>query len=453
MWEVRRESRPSLRPSFFMTTQFVLRTDLMNKAGRCPVQLVAYFDGLRLKCATGEKCKPSEWNANRQRFRGSSTGADEANDSLELRAKQVSEWWRKERAADRTPTMAGLKAALRPVAALVAEVMQKQSITVLNTEHREALRARGYANHTLRQRKMLCSWLGNYERDRGELLDPTTYDLATHDRVLHYLRFDRNLAQNTLVSFVRGLKVFLRWCREERGMNVPVELRKLQGKHADVLKMWLSAEDLAGLATAVLPSHLVRVRDVLLFCCYTGLRYDVWALQPGNLQEWDGTRVLRLVQTKTRTDVSIYLTEAAGAILDKYAEDGERTRLLPVLANQVMNRHLKQVGKYAGLTAPVVITERVAGEVIKKSVPKYELLTSHTAWHTFATQSLLRGMPVEVLQKVMGHAKIQTTLIYAKVVEDLQHQTMRRVWEGHSVGAGGGAVLLKTICAVETVAA
>jgi integrase/recombinase XerD len=48
-----------------MTTQFVLRPDLMNKSGRCPVQLVAYFDRLRLKCATGETCKPSEWNANR----------------------------------------------------------------------------------------------------------------------------------------------------------------------------------------------------------------------------------------------------------------------------------------------------------------------------------------------------------------------------------------------------
>lgn len=95
---------PHYAPRFFMTTQFILRTDLMNKAGRCPVQLVAYSDGLRLKCATGEKCKPSEWNANRQRFRGTFTGAEEANDFLELRAKQVSEWWRKERAADRTPT-------------------------------------------------------------------------------------------------------------------------------------------------------------------------------------------------------------------------------------------------------------------------------------------------------------------------------------------------------------
>ena len=69
MWEVRRESRPLLRPLLFMTTQFVLRTDKRDSSGRCPIHLIAYFDGLRLKCATGEKCKPSEWNEGRQKFR------------------------------------------------------------------------------------------------------------------------------------------------------------------------------------------------------------------------------------------------------------------------------------------------------------------------------------------------------------------------------------------------
>jgi integrase len=122
-----------------------------------------------------------------------------------------------------------------------------------------------------------------------------------------------------------------------------------------------------------------------------------------------------------------------------------------------MNRALKQAGKYAGLSAPVVLAERVAGEMVKKSVSKYELLTMHTARHTFATQSLLRGMPVEVLQKVMGHTRIQTTLVYAKVVEELQHQTMRLVWEGPAAAtpSAGGATSLPTgtgVCEVQPAA-
>ena len=86
---------------------------------------------------------------------------------------------------------------------------------------------------------------------------------------------------------------------------------------------------------------------------------------------------------------------------------------------------------------------------MRPTVPKYELVTMHTARHTFATQSLLRGMPVEVLQKVLGHKKIQTTLIYAKIVEDFQHQIMRRVWEGQSANDGSTS---STIRAVEPAA-
>ena len=63
----------------------------------------------------------------------------------------------------------------------------------------------------------------------------------------------------------------------------------------------------------------------------------------------------------------------------------------------------------------------------------------------------MRGLPVAVLQKVLGHAKIQTTMLYAKVVEDFQHQEMRRIWE-----FGGVAVPVAApnpVCVIETAVA
>ena len=168
-------------------------------------------------------------------------------------------------------------------------------------------------------------------------------------------------------------------------------------------------------------------------------------MHSGNLYGWDGGQVLRLTQTKTRTGVSIYLTPPALALLARY--DGTRARLLPVFENAVMNRYLKRIARLAGVERMVEVVETIAGRVMKRPVPKWELVTMHTARHTFATQSLMRGMPVEVLQKVLGHANIKTTLIYAKIVEDFQHQTMRKVWEGEptiKLGAASGEV-----CAVE----
>ncbi|WP_262890918.1 Arm DNA-binding domain-containing protein [Hymenobacter latericoloratus] len=62
-----------------MNTQFVLRRNKMDSAGRCPVVFNAYFGGLRLRHSTGEMCKPSEWNEDKQRFRSSYPLAEEAN--------------------------------------------------------------------------------------------------------------------------------------------------------------------------------------------------------------------------------------------------------------------------------------------------------------------------------------------------------------------------------------
>ncbi|TDN39259.1 hypothetical protein E4631_15695 [Hymenobacter sp. UV11] len=428
-----------------MTTQFVLRTDLLNKAGRCPVQLVVYFDGARLKFATGEKCKPADWNADRQQFRRSYALAEEANQLLTRLTTDVLTWWRQLRAAGDAPTLAGLRSALRPAPAPEVVVVEKQSVGVWYEQYRTALRARGYAKETLRQHVVARNWLVGFEQHSGAVLDPTTYDLARHDELLGYLREVRGLAPNTMYTAVKDLKSFLRFLRDERGVAVSVELCKLVAKPADSPKLYLSAADLELVATAMLPANLVPVRDVFLFCCYTGLRYsDVSALHPGNVREWQGGKVLQLVQSKTRAGVSIYLTTAASAILDKYA--GERARLLPVQANQVVNRYLKRVAKLAGLTSPVDLVSTGGGGLLRSAVPQWELVTMHTARHTFATQSLLRGMPVEVLQKVLGHKKIQTTLIYAKIIEDFQHQTMRRVWEGLPVSDAGAAA--GSVCAV-----
>ena len=66
-------------------------------------------------------------------------------------------------------------------------------------------------------------------------------------------------------------------------------------------------------------------------------------------------------------------------------------------------------------------------------VPKYECITTHTARHTFATQSLMMGMDVAVLQKILGHADIKTTMIYAKIVDEYKHKVMLDIWNGNRV--------------------
>ena len=410
-----------------MVTQFVLRKQKKNAAGECPVHLIVYFDGARLSCSTGEKCKLADWNTDRQQFRRSYMMAEQANQLLARLTVDVLAWWRNLRAAGDAPTLVGLRAVLRPAPVAEAAVVEQESVTVWYDDYRKSMLARGYAKETLRHHLVTRNWMVGFEKWAGVLLDPTTYNLELHDRLMVYLREERKLGPNSVATALKDLKAFLRWLRDEREVTLGLEIRKITIKGFDVPKLYLSAGDLEQLAAALLPANLVATRDAFLFCCYTGLRYsDVVALHAGNLHAWDGGRLLRLIQSKTRAGVSIYLTAAASAILDKYA-DGERVRLLPVHPNQVMNKYLKRVAKLAGLTGAADLVSPGGGGIVRAAVPRWELVTMHTAWHTFATQSLLRGTPIEVLQKVLGHKKIQTTLIYAKIVEDFQHQTMRQI--------------------------
>ncbi|MEM6541541.1 MAG: site-specific integrase, partial [Bacteroidota bacterium] len=139
-----------------------------------------------------------------------------------------------------------------------------------------------------------------------------------------------------------------------------------------------------------------------VFSCYTGLAYiDVRNLTEKNIiRGIDGGFWISSSREKTDVPIKIPLLESAIAILDKYrnypklhAED----TLLPVISNQKMNFYIKKVAEKAK---------------IEKS------LSFHTARHTFATTVALgNGMPIETVSKLLGHKKLTTTQVYARVVE------------------------------------
>ncbi|WP_083326247.1 site-specific integrase [Hymenobacter coccineus] len=415
-----------------LTIQFDRRADRPDAAGRCPIHLRAYFDGLRLRVATREKCLATDWNADKGKFKKPFPGLTEANEYLETLAERMQARYRQLRSAGMAVTIEALKAALAPpVEAPKVEEPAPIFLTDLYADYQAALKARGNLVQSMVSVATTFTHLNRFEKVLKRRLLLGDYDLALHDQFLAYLRGTRKLGQNTVCKTVKHVKAFLRYVREDRRLPVAVEAREMKIRWAEVEKVYLSAAELSLLEKALLPSSLVATRDAFLFCCYTGLRHsDLTELSQANVQTWDGSRILRLTQTKTRTAVSIYLTPPAAALLDKY--DGTRAHLLPATSNQVMNRNLKRIGQLAGLRDLVEVVTIEEGKVVKRQQPKHELVSMHTARHTFAVLSLMRGLPVAVLQKVLGHAKIQTTMLYAKVVEDFQHQEMRRIWEGNA---------------------
>ena len=143
-----------------------------------------------------------------------------------------------------------------------------------------------------------------------------------------------------------------------------------------------------------------KARDLFVFACYTGLSYiDVKNLTKENLVlGMDGKRWLSLYREKSDQPVKLPLLQKAAAILEKYADCQISERLLPMYSNQKINQYLKEIA--------------VLCEIHKH-------LSYHVARHTFATTvTLSNGVPIETVSKLLGHSKLSTTQIYARVLED-----------------------------------
>src|SRR5690606_32516778 len=148
--------------------------------------------------------------------------------------------------------------------------------------------------------------------------------------------------------------------------------------------------------------RLQRVKDCFVFSCYTGLSYvDVKELTEDNIvQGIDGRYWIYTKREKTDERVKVPLLPQALEIIEKYRKMQEMDfmdGLLPVSSNQKTNKYLKEITGLCNI---------------------HKNITFHVARHTFATTVMLsNGVPIETVSKLLGHAKLTTTQLYARVVE------------------------------------
>ena len=137
-----------------------------------------------------------------------------------------------------------------------------------------------------------------------------------------------------------------------------------------------------------------------LFACYTGLRFqDVKNQRFQDIKEevHNGKKglIVRITMHKTKDPVSIPLIDKAVKLIGN--DDGLKVKkVFHVPSNQVANRFLKEIA--------------TAAEIDKT-------VTFHVSRHTFATNSITLGIPIEVVSKLLGHTNLKNTMIYAKVVD------------------------------------
>lgn len=238
----------------------------------------------------------------------------------------------------------------------------------------------------------------------------------------------RNTTIENRVAFVRW---FLRWAHAKgyyTGMSHETFRPKLKGVDGNAKEIiYLSLDELNKLREhplAPTQASLERVRDVFLFCCFTGLRYsDAAKLRRSDIK---GDHI-EVVTKKTNDGLRIELNKHSKAILDKYkGEDIKGGLALPVISNQKMNATLKILGQACGLDEPTRVVYFVGNERHEEVYPKWALLTTHCARRTFVVTALQLGIPAEVIMKWTGHSGFEAMKPYVKIVDELKARSMTR---------------------------
>lgn len=172
--------------------------------------------------------------------------------------------------------------------------------------------------------------------------------------------------------------------------------------------IYLTPEELHKLETCTFSqSRLEQVKDMFIFCCYTGLAFNEMSrLNAKHLQlGFDGAQWIKMIREKTQKPVSVPLLPKAVSIIEKYLDN---EYLLPKISNQKFNSYLKEIAEIVGID--------------KK-------LTHHTARKTFATTVLLfNDVPMEIVSELLGHSKMSITQEhYGKIVPEKVSEQMKKL--------------------------
>ncbi|MBO0321637.1 site-specific integrase [Muricauda sp. CAU 1633] len=224
----------------------------------------------------------------------------------------------------------------------------------------------------------------------------------TYLRKLHPIHYHGRLSNNGAMKHIQRLRKMVRmavnneWIEKYPFQKFKIRMEK---KERDFLTM-IELRKIQDFQTKI--ERLRIVKDLFVFSCYTGIAYcDIMNLGEDNLVLGiDGKYWISTKRMKTKNSFKLPLVGPALSIIKRYQYHPKRVseKLFPRISNQKLNSYLKEIADACDITKNV---------------------TFHVARHTFATTiTLSNGVPIETVSKILGHTKLATTQVYARVLDN-----------------------------------
>ena len=391
-----------------LSIRFIIYSSKLNKQGVCPIYLRLTYKKKRTQFSAGQFVNPDDWNSKKQLAVSNSKNNSILNAELALIKSKLEK--------------AHLKLQLEDIDFTVDDILLKYLNKKIKKEDgvvsyfkkylakQEKLIGRDIQQATWNKFNYVCNHVASFIYSKYKKKDYPLEKLNQQflDDFEYYLKTAKNQKQVTINKAIQRFRKPIKIAISEGYLNKdPFMLHK--PKRVTKSVVFLSQKELEKIENHKFhQSRLVLVRDLFIFCCYTGLAYN----EMNNLKKnhiidgFDGNKWIQMKRQKTGKDISVPLLPKASEIILKYNSESEY--VLPKMSNQKINSYLKEIAGSIG------INKRV---------------THHTARKTFASTVLLyNNVPMEIVSELLGHSSISITEdYYGKVVQKKVSDEMKKL--------------------------
>lgn len=264
-------------------------------------------------------------------------------------------------------------------------------------------------NSTKKNYKVVKKNVQDYQKKHAGTITPQNADIDFYNSFVKYLT-SKGLSKNTIGTRIKVIKTVLNYAND-RIDNVSQDYKKnaFSKPSEETESIYLTPEELNAIYNLkYLPPYLEKVRDMFVIASDTGLRFsDLLRLTKNNINS-DNT--ISIKTQKTGNSVVIPMTPRVKTIFEKY-----KYVLPDSISNQKYNEYLKDIARRANIKEPISFTKTIKGMLTTRTVEKCELVTSHTARRSFATNAFLADVPTLAIMKITGHRTESAFMKYIKM--------------------------------------
>tara|TARA_R110001592_G_scaffold181652_1_gene424465 strand:- start:136 stop:1368 length:1233 start_codon:yes stop_codon:yes gene_type:complete len=367
------------------------------KNGKAPLYARITVNGKRAELSLKRKVLISDWDTTKNRLKGANSQNKMVNSYLEQVNSRLFECYQKLQNANKLVTSNIIKAHF------LGNTESRHSLSDIieyhNTHMKDTLRW-GTQKNYYTTNKYIYLFLKEKHKTSDMFLFELGYKFIIDFE--RFLRHQKKMGNNTVMKHIERFRKMVSLAFKMDWLDKD-PFAKFEAKYEKKERGFLTSEELERIENKDFGiPRLQLIKDLFVFSCYTGLSYgDVMQLTTNDLcLGIDGKLWIYSKREKTNIPLKIPLLTKALDIINKYKthpNTENKQTLFPNISNQKLNSYLKEIADVCRIN---------------------KNLTFHIARHTFATTIMLsNGVPIETVSKLLGHTKLSTTQIYARVVE------------------------------------